>query len=100
KAKQDNELKSAEEAARKRAERRIASLKARQEAEDTMRFCRMPSNENNDVFLPAYGEHTKVDFARWIPATTPDANFKYTPYLGGHHKEEMQYAKLALKLYA
>jgi tetratricopeptide (TPR) repeat protein len=99
KVKQDNELKDAEEAARRRAARRIASLKARQEAEDTLRFCRLPLSESNTVFLPAYGEHEKVNFSKWIPNTMPDAGYKYLEPKPSSFRIE-QYVRLALHLYS
>ncbi|HUP57611.1 MAG TPA: tetratricopeptide repeat protein, partial [Bdellovibrionota bacterium] len=98
----ESDLKAAEEAARRRTERRIASLKSRQEAEDVLRFCRQPSSESNDVFLPAYGEHEKVAFSKWVPATTPDANFTYfePPRGQAAGSDPVHHVRLALSLYS
>lgn len=86
-----------EEAKRLKAERRIASEKRRAEVEDTTKFCREPLSERNDVFLQLYPVHQKVEFKRWLPTTTPDANLPYEEPAG--KGKDAQYVRLALSLY-
>ena len=86
-----------EEDKRLRAERRLASEKRKADIEDTTRFCREPLSEKNDIFLQFYPVHQAVEFKRYLPTTTPDANLPYFEPTG--QDQESQYVRLALKLY-
>lgn len=105
----------AEAQAKDRAERRIASEKRKAELADTGRFCRVPLDEESDVFLRFLPFHEAVDYPRWIATTTPDRNFHYyepkaaeaegedgaeRPAAGSAGKSNAaQYVRLALELY-
>lgn len=93
-----------DEAEKARSARRAAREKARAEAEDPTLFCRAPLSEDGDVFLQFHPFHEKVDFARWLPRTAPDAGYEFREPKGddalpGRLSREEQYVQLALKLY-
>ena len=51
----------------------------------------------NNIFLRLNAIHEKVDFSRWISATTPDAHFDY--YRTMKKTRDAKYVRLALDLY-
>lgn len=99
KLKKDREaaLKKAEADAKKRQDRRVAAQKKIEEAEDVLKFCKLPLAEQKDVFLAFQPAHDPVKFGRWIATTTPDSNYNY-PEVEGKEKDA-QYMRLALELY-
>jgi tetratricopeptide (TPR) repeat protein len=83
--------------AEKRAARRLASERFTAAVEDLSRFCRLPLNEANEVFLPLLPVHSKFPFQRYFSTTTPDTHFVY--YEPQIASRDAQYVRLALKLY-
>jgi tetratricopeptide (TPR) repeat protein len=86
-----------EDAKKQKAERRIASEQRLNEIEDTTRFCSEPLSEKKDIFLQFYAVHPKIDFKKWFPTTTADANLPYDEPTAS--AEDAQYVRVALKLY-
>ena len=86
-----------EKEAKDRVARKLASEKARVEAEDVGRFCRLPLTESTDVILPFFPMHEMVNFSRWISLTTPDHRFYY--FEPKTAEKDAQYVRLALDLY-
>lgn len=95
----EQELRQAEAQAKRRAERRLASQKAREESEDVLRFCKLPLSPKGDVFLPFLPIHPSVDFAQWFPMTTPDSQYIYLSPDKDASGKDGEYVKLALSLY-
>lgn len=77
--------------------RRIASEKKRQRITELGRFCNKPLSEDTDVFMKFKPVHTPVDFKRWLPSTSPDAQYEYKQPSGGG--EDAQYGRLAFQLF-
>ncbi len=96
-AERDAAFRKAESEARERRVRRIASEKARAEAEDVTSFCRQRLSEAHDVFLPFRPTHENVSLSRWLSATTPDSNYVY--FEPQTQARDAQYVRLALSLY-
>ncbi|MDR3606749.1 MAG: tetratricopeptide repeat protein [Oligoflexia bacterium] len=108
-AKKLAELRARQEVER-RAQRRIASQKAKEELDDLTHFCREPlrdsTKDGRDIFLPYLPVHEKVDFAKYLPAKWADENFTYfrpeAPEGDGGAQaraSDGQYVRLALDLY-
>lgn len=91
------DIKKSTERAGRQAERRLASVKAKEDAEDLEKFCKVPLSEKNDIFLNFQPVHSDLQLRRWFSTTTPDANYNYldpktdTP--------DAKYVRLALDLY-
>lgn len=89
-----------------RVSREVAALELHAKTEDPDQFCRQTINENNEVFLEFYPVHQEVNFKRWFPSTSADANFVYTrperpaqEERDPKHLKEETYVRTALNLY-
>lgn len=91
------ERKALEDMRNRRVERKVASQKEREQAEDLGRFCREPLSAETDIFLPFYPVHERIELSRWIPSTTADADFEYVEPASS--SRDAQYMRLALDLY-
>ncbi len=90
-------IKKAEAEAKRRAERKIASEARKNAAINIDRFCKDALTDQNDVVLPFIPFHEPVDFTRYIPIASPDANYQFRDPQG--NSKDAQYVRLALKLY-
>jgi len=104
--KQNSESARAAAESKLRKDRKIASVKEKTEREDLGRFCRQPSNDENDVSLAFTPAREPIKLSRWFPSTTADTNYIYLepkdaegvkPASG--KSSPAQYVKLALDLY-
>ncbi|MGK5088599.1 tetratricopeptide repeat protein [Bdellovibrionota bacterium FG-2] len=93
----EESLKQAERDAQKKAVLRKEAGRLKAEAEDVLRYCKLPLTEETDIFLPFHPTHVKVEFTKWISLTTPDEHFPY--YEPKSKDREAQYVRLALSLY-
>ncbi len=97
------ERKRTEAEALRRKERRIASIRNRQEEEDLSRFCGSPLRDSTDVFLEFIPFHEAPDYTKWLPSTTPDSGYDY--YLDSSQDvrkapgQDATYVRTALQLY-
>ncbi len=87
----------AETEAEQRQARRLANIKEREESDDVARFCRQPLSDRQDIFLPFFPVHEPLDFKKWFPVTTADAEYSYAEPKSD--AQDSQYYKLALRLY-
>ncbi len=90
-------LHQAEKDAQKKAVLRQEAVRLKAEAEDVLRYCKLPLSDEADIFLPFHPVHEKVEFTRWISLTTPDEHFPY--YEPKSKDREAQHVRLALNLY-
>ncbi|HTL12542.1 MAG TPA: tetratricopeptide repeat protein, partial [Bdellovibrionota bacterium] len=90
-------LKVAQATAERRVRRRVASLKRQHDVADAGKYCKEPLGDERDVFVEFRPARQEIDFGRWFPVTTPDADYPYYEPKGD--TEEDQYLKLALDLY-
>jgi tetratricopeptide (TPR) repeat protein len=96
KAVKEAQLKKAQEDARGRADRRLASSKKKAEFEDITKFCREPMAERKDIFLPFLPVRDPIKFSQWLPSTTADSRFSY--YQPKTSEKDVKYVRLAQDL--
>lgn len=75
--KQLQAIRLAEEKARKRIEKRVASEKRVREATDPGKICRMGLDEKNEIFLRLHAVHPTVELGQWFSAQVPDQDYPY-----------------------
>lgn len=90
-------LKSTEEKARQREERRRALAKKLEEAGDLQTFCKSPVSDQNDVFLHFSALHKPFDFKQWFSLNSPDAHYNYLEPKSA--EADAKYVRVALQLY-
>ncbi len=90
-------IKESEDRAKERKIRRIASEKAREDADDIGKYCREPLREGKDVFVRFIPFHEGLDLAKWFSTAAPDREYDYLePSSPG---KDAAYVRKALGLY-
>lgn len=87
----------AEEHAKKRRARQIASVTQRIELTGKERFCRRPLSHETDIFLPFRSGREPIPFDQWFSMSLPDNQH---PYLEPTSQSDAaNHVRLALRLY-